>query len=60
MGCLVHYKVIKYVKKCESISERIFKLKWELDHERKMELLIPYGPNEDEKTATEDNFWHEI
>lgn len=60
VGCLIEKNMKTYLKKWDCISERILVVQFEVEKQEKLNILILYGPNEDEKAANKDKFWEEV
>lgn len=49
VGCIIRKEEVKYLKKWEYISERILKIEFELEDKDIINMIILYGPNEDQR-----------
>ncbi|KAK9737767.1 hypothetical protein QE152_g10416 [Popillia japonica] len=50
----------KYIRKWTGVSERILKIEMEIEEKIKTTIVTVYGPSEDEKASTKDEFWDQL
>lgn len=60
VGCIVKKNIRQYLTQWTYISERILKIELNLAKQNRIDILILYGPNDDDKTETKDKFWEHV
>ncbi|KAJ8934491.1 hypothetical protein NQ318_012467 [Aromia moschata] len=60
VGCIIKKTLTKYITRWDTVSERIMLVELNLRKGNKINVLILYGPNEDEKAETKEKFWDEV
>lgn len=60
VGCIIRKNLNEFVTRWDTISERIMLLELRMGNKGKMNVLILYGPNEDDKAEVKDRFWGEV
>ena len=49
-----------YISNWQAVSERIMMVEIQICKHEVMTIISAYGPNEDEKAETKDEFWREL
>lgn len=60
VGCLINKELVKNITGWKGWSERIMTVDLTLAKEEKLTIIAVYGPNEDERKETKDQFWEEL
>lgn len=57
VGCVMNQNISTYLTKWETISEEILKVEFKMENKETLEVIILYGPDENEKKVIKDKFW---
>ena len=60
VGCVISPKYMKKMKEWKAINEKIMVVKLELKNKQVTKLIIVYGPGENDKAKTKEEFWEKL
>lgn len=60
VGCIMGRNLTKFLATWEAVSERLMRVIFNLGKQRRLSIIVLYGPNEDEKAEVKDKFWEDV